>query len=940
MRSLLHVCRHGAGFCFHCCCSFVCWGVWLVLVLLLIGQLWIATTHTLELPGPVLRYLEHQADALGLTLRCKRVLFTPSGHLQVENFTVGVSSFDEPILKGSLLRTRIDPWGTLIGYEEARHLSLSGIEVWTPAPLSPSGKAEALLDTIDAELHLTKREWTVEHLSLRCGSATMVASGRLPTEFILPAGRQDSLQGSAWQKPFLAALRRAAELRPQLAAAEGARLELRFQPRSEKALRVDAKAWIERLRLNKPVTAESGPLTLAAQFVIGTARQPFVLDVSTAYLQVADVRASDLAARIRGAWQTDSNRLRWRIADAKALELRMPKFDLRYPSVRVEREASGVWLVQSETSLAGTPIEAKGVIDEASFAGKATVVLNVTQELVGWIGSLIGHDLLAYASPQGPAWLRGEVVWDKDRKLVRADGWIEAAKLPAYKVPIDYISGHVSWDGRHFLASPAFARIGDDFANGSYGMDAKTRDFRFLLQGRLRPPAIAGWFREWWPRLWSHFDFSAASPEADVDVQGQWGAGYKSSVFVGAEGRRPVIREVSLERARTRLFVRPHFLDVLEGIADRKEGSARGWFRRLYDVQADAWKAIDFDIVSTFELAEAARVFGAAGAKIIEPYAFEKTPKVAAKGHIEGPASGNGVRESIDFDVVSEGGFRVSNFPLQDVSFTGKLEGGDLTLTRIRARAGKGSIDAIARVWGDPDNRKIAFGGQLSGANLGETIRTVETYAALKAGRPPEKNSMQDKLVDTRLDLTASAEGPYLDLFGFTGKGSVKLAGATLGEVKLLGLLSELLPFTSLRFTQATSDFAIERQQIVFPAVRITGHNSAIDANGRYLMDKKLLDFHAKVWPFDQSKNIVQGAMGLVLSPLSQALEVKLEGSLAQPRWSFVLSPFGLLKSIAGGASGANASGAPEETKLQQPAPAEIRTPARDPKAPINVPAP
>lgn len=933
MRPLLHACRHGAGFCFHCCCSFLCWSLWLALSLLLAGQVWIATTHTLELPGPLLRHLEGKAAALGLTLRCERVIFTPSGHLQVENFTVGTPAFTEPIVRGRLLRTRIDPWGALVGYEETRHISLSGVEIWVPAPLSPSGMAEPLIQGLDSELHVTRREWTIEQLSFRCASAMLFVTGRLPVDFIMPSQPRETLQGNAWLQPALNALRKAAELRPQLNAVENARMELNIQPRTEKTLRIDANAWMERLRLTNPLPIETGPLSIRAQVALGTARQPFVLDVKTTSLAVRDVSATNLSARIRGAWPVGESRPTWRLAEAAAEAVFHPRTTLEKPVLRIEHDATPVLRLQGAAALAGSPVEVRATIDENTMEGQAALNLSVTSELIGWVGGLIGTNLLPYANPLGPTRLRGEVEWNKDKKLRKAEGWLEATSVAAYNVGIDYARGFVCWDGRTFLASPAYARIGDSHAHGSYGMDANTREFRFLLEGQLHPPAISGWFREWWPRFWSSFNFSAELPQADVDVQGQWGAGHRTSVFIGAEGRRSVIREISLERARTRIFVRPNFTDVIEGIAERTEGTARGWFRRTFDPQADAWRSVEFDIVSTVEPAEAARLFGQQGARVIAPYTFEHTPEVRVRGRIDGPAAPEGVKEALSIDVRSRGGFTVSDFPLQDVSFEGRLEAGDLTLTRITARAGRGSIEAIARVWGPPGERKLAFGGHLTGANLGETIRTVDAYLAKKSGRPAEKAVVQDKLGDTRLDLTVSAEGPYLDPMEFTGKGSAKLSGATLGELKLLGLLSELLPFTSLRFTQAASDFTIDRNQLVFPAVRITGHNSAIDANGRYLLDRKQLDFHAKVWPFDQSKNIVQGAMGLVLSPLSQALEVKLEGSLSQPKWSFAFNPFGILRSIASGA-------AAEEPQRQNQPSLQEKPPAEERKPPVSVPAP
>ena len=145
--------------------------------------------------------------------------------------------------------------------------------------------------------------------------------------------------------------------------------------------------------------------------------------------------------------------------------------------------------------------------------------------------------------------------------------------------------------------------------------------------------------------------------------------------------------------------------------------------------------------------------------------------------------------------------------------------------------------------------------------------------------------------------MSLSAEGRFTDLFSYHGQGKARLEGSELGEVRLFGLLSELLNFTSLRFTAAHGDFKLDGASLVFPAVSVTGRNSAIEAHGSYALDRDALDFNARVYPFQESKSLLS-VVGAVLSPLSTALEVKLTGPLGQPKWAFVIGPTNLLRSL------------------------------------------
>ena len=145
------------------------------------------------------------------------------------------------------------------------------------------------------------------------------------------------------------------------------------------------------------------------------------------------------------------------------------------------------------------------------------------------------------------------------------------------------------------------------------------------------------------------------------------------------------------------------------------------------------------------------------------------------------------------------------------------------------------------------------------------------------------------------LDLNASAEGVPGDLGTFTGEGSFQVQGSGLGELSLLGGLSKALRFPELRFTQARSSFKIGDSALTFPDLSVIGANSAIRAKGTYSIDRRLLDFSATIYPFMESKSLLQ-VFNALSAPLSAMLRVRLTGTIDKPTWRLAYSPLNLLR--------------------------------------------
>jgi len=234
---------------------------------------------------------------------------------------------------------------------------------------------------------------------------------------------------------------------------------------------------------------------------------------------------------------------------------------------------------------------------------------------------------------------------------------------------------------------------------------------------------------------------------------------------------------------------------------------------------------------------------------------------------------------------------------LERAAFVADVHDDDITLDRIRAAFAGGSVAGHARIVGRAKERRLSFEAALHNASLGRTVGTVDAYTAQRAHKapPPAGEFVKDK-ANVILDANLSAEGAFGDFMSFHGSGSASLKGAELGEVRMLGLLSALLRFTSLRFTSAHAVVNLEGPRLIFPSLTVSGANSAIEARGSYDLDQHLLDFRATVNPFKESKSLPQRFMDVMLTPLSDVLAVRLTGTVEKPSWVFVNGPSNFLR--------------------------------------------
>ncbi len=557
--------------------------------------------------------------------------------------------------------------------------------------------------------------------------------------------------------------------------------------------------------------------------------------------------------------------------------------------------------------VAGAPWGVHARADSLDHPVQVSLAGPVDHALLALAGELTGHDLGTIVQLAGPAQLDATVTITPDGKLSAAGGRLDAGAVRVAGVPLDAAAGSFTFDGIHLLCQDVSLKTGANVARGSYEMNTATLDYRFLLAGHAQPAALAGWFGSWWPALWHNAAFPTP-PEADVDVQGRWDAPELTSVFVSAAADGASIGGIAFDEARARAFIRPGWEDVLSFSATQGARGVRGSGTLAWAAEGTLLRSVGFDLTTNLDPDQLAPLLGPEGVTWVAPYRFAQPPDIMLHGRLEGETAAGWAQVTVDLGLQSTGDLTYYGFPLRDLAAQLRVRDHTLELPSVTFGFAGGQLQGNAKVSAENGPvHHLSLNAHLTGANLGETIRTLEDYSAARQGLPaPATSKFQQRLATGRLDLTLTAEGDPTLPPQLHGQGHADITGADFGQIQIFGLLSTLLNHTLLNFSSMSldtlhTDFALDGEKVSFPGgLTLSGPRAKIGATGDYQLDSNKLNFKVKIQPFEESRTLLGDVVKVVIKPIETAMEVNLQGTLEKPDWVFILGPTSLLRKITG----------------------------------------
>ena len=906
----IKLCWQGSRFCGECVAHFILWSIWLVLGLIAGVQIYIASAREVPVPGFVLNELETRMATAGVHITFGPATFDPTGHLLLQDVSFAVGNTQQAALTAGTVHLKFDPWALARREAVLESFGVAGADIFTPAMLSPSGRREKILANWNADfvLNRDRRELTFASVTGRIGSIPVSAHGavRLPRFAETPEQPWTQTMQSV-TRGYLSFCRAYAPRLLNPPEMDGLTLDLALLPEETFLARVLVKAagrtietavvpWfpegsrIVDWRLATELSLAGGP---QLQTVVAKASR---LDWGKT------VSAEDIDLRTEVFWNAET--------------LRVEPSTVRFRAAKIEGEGLAFRHVSGQSTLAAWPRvqaqlngevwgegwQVETELNAETRAGQISFETHLPSSAIAWTGERLNFNLPEVLNWEQPPALAGTVRLETGGKLANFEAAFSTGPVVARRVPLDATRAEVAFSNNRLDVQNITLKKGVSLAIGSYGMDMATKEFRFLLDGRLNPPDIKNWFRDWWPRFWTHFDFGDNVPLANVDVAGVWGKPLDTTVWVSADAKNAEVRGLDFSRVRTRLFVRPGWTDVLEFIADGDERRGRGWFARQALLPGNRWTRVELDAAGISRLDILPALLGDLGERIVEPFDFESPLELSLRGSFNRDDEGAPVESDLYVQGRAPGNWKYQDFPMQDVSFAAHRANNRILIENFVAGVANGEVSGRIELLDGARGRTGSFDLNLTEAHLGETIRTVENWSARRHGEPrPPQSDFQRQIADGQLNISISASGPTSNPLGFEGAGNAEVTGAALGEINLLGILSTMLSrtvlnFTTLQLDTASANFQLHGPELVFDEFRLTGPSATVDTDGSYRIDTKSLNFGAKIRPFEGRRNL----LNTVLTPLTHVFEVKLTGRIDDPDWAFVYGPTNFLRSLTG----------------------------------------
>ena len=891
----------GLHFCGSCLVTLACWAAWLALSASLACLLYIALAQELPVPDFVLRRIEADLARANLAITFGRAHLDPTGKILFEDVQLRVRQFEDPLVTSRLVYLRRNIWSVLSGRPVPDEIRLEGAALQLPAMLSPTGTVEPLIRDLAVVLRHDGNRWSVDQFAGRIGQVTVTAAG----ELLVPAR-------PAGAAPLLPAelARRFLQFSRQVAL-EVHQLDAFDQP--VLAVRLDSPAGVGNTASvlftavaahqpwGRPLTL--GPLALAATLRLdGAGPRPVRVHAAVrranyeGRIAVENVRAV-LAAEFR----PDNFSARPLEIHAVAGALTAEGETVLGPAVRADLARWPAVHTTAATQLRGEFIAAEVEAELGQQSARILAEGRVSPALIGSVLRQHTPRAASYFVFGDPVTFRADATLAPGWKFTGLTSRVDAGRLDSHGVLITAARGQIDIQGLSFLAHDARVELGDYYARGSYWMDFGTTDYRMLLDGRVKPVAIDGWFiGNWWRNFWEdNFGFPGAPPVADVEVAGRWKEPARTVYFGRADTVAVNLHGADFEQAHTLIFLRPHFTQALELSASRAGGAQRlaGTFTRFAEADSRETRRLDFDFDSSLDLATYGRMTDGKLDALLGSLKFSRPPQVHAQGAIAGPPPE--LVPAYTFTGSAAGGLQYFGFPLDTVRVAGAVAGPDVRLDAIDFSAAGGTGKGKASLTGPESDRRLGLEVRLNGADLARIIRSLEQFEAGRTGAKPspspESNFMK-RAAGGRLDVAFAAEGVPGNLPSFKGAGTAALTGTELGEINLFGVLSQVLSglslnFSSLKLDSARTSFRMADGRLYFPDLKITGPSAVIDARGDYTFAGSALDFTAKLKPFQENRNPLTFAIGIVVNPITSILELKLTGPLSKPDWSIVVGP-------------------------------------------------
>jgi len=866
--------------------NFLLAGLVLVLAVTLLSR-------DIPVPDILVDRIETELRRRGLEFGVASARFDPTGRIYVTGLQLRPSRFGEPIFEAARALITLDRLKLLALKPDLAELEIEDVKLLCPASISPSGIPETVARIATGRIRHAGGLWTIDALVGQIDQLTINAHGSYTAAPPRPEGKPPDIE--MLLDAFAEYAPRAVRYEQHLDAVELPFLEIEFAGSLHAGVAVDITFSAH--RVFEKEYGEARHILLRAETTFGgTSQRPLV-----ATARVGELRHPTFGharnLRLQALWPQPplGGASPWpERVDATLAHFRREQAAIAGAIIHARPREYPQISATLFTRFAGENIAATLRGDIESRSGAIDLRTRLGRDWLPALSRILGRDVTYYAAVDTPPDITAHATIAPGARLDHATFRVLSGPILARGVHLDRarVIGH--GDLQDVYVDHMEIQRGDEWAIGTYHDHLPTRDIRIMLRGALRPMAIAPWFGDWWGRFWGDFAFPGPPPTFDVDIHNNWLRHDAYRLLGRTRAEQITCRGVAIDWLQSGFRVAHNFYDLFDASIGRPEGRVDGEVQLLYRTgQKDPLRQ-NWRFKSTADLVELAKIFGPGGEALFEPYRYSIPPAVVARGDIVNDAGK--LDTDIDLVIASGNEFRYYDFPVDALSTDVSIRNNRVELPNLRAEYAGGLITARAVVVDDT----LTVDARLEDADYDRAVSTFNAFLDRRNPPPPgeaEPSGFAARQINGRLDIEVSATGPLTDITGYEGRGNVRIRNGDLARFRLFGPIGDILRpigirIGTLQLTDAYSDFEIRKNEIYFPNLQFTGRTEAIQGEGTYRISDGALSFRMRLYPLRESDGALTQLFGALLDPVSNLMEMRLTGTLSDPKWTLTNNPF------------------------------------------------
>lgn len=431
---------------------------------------------------------------------------------------------------------------------------------------------------------------------------------------------------------------------------------------------------------------------------------------------------------------------------------------------------------------------------------------------------------------------------------------------------------------------------------GFYTQDRQSDNYRFLLKGKLDPHILDQHMAPWWLKFWQDYDLKNNPLNTDLDIVGNWKEKDKYFIFGKIQANDFIYKDIPFSSFNSILYAKPHILELNNFSIQSNEGSAQGnllWLSEKKGKFEPSITKINIEShlpINTIE----AFITNPPTLEILKNFNCLNPPscKLSGEFYLKQPRKNN-------FTLLfkSNSPLEIKQLPLDYLSFNTSYNFNSTAIDNITLGFAGGQAQATAKTKNTSNNKhSLELECKLQNAKYQHALDAIKRYSS------KDNTPSSSKPHDGTIDLNIQAKGLLGDLSSYSGDGKIKITNANLGKINMFGILSRMLSVTplalgSFNLTDIESSFSINKDKVHFPDIEIFGSTAQIRAKGNYKIKTEGLDFIMDVSPLGKMRVPFVSQAFYLLSPLSQSIQIKLNGTSSNPLWDFKITPLGFFKS-------------------------------------------